>query len=185
MRRPRTWQGRPSTRPSPLATSPLPSPRSRGRLRRCREPGTVTANLTLFPKVNTLVINSEVFDDLDDERQDVLRTAAAGAREWAATTQAVPEPELAAAHCDVGGSVVLTTDAELSTFEEAAASVYAELERDETTRDLIERIRELKAEMPEPAAVEPCGSPAQDLSIPPRAKRTSRRRSRTASIGWR
>ena len=134
-----------------LATSTLP------------RPGTVTANLTLFPKVNTLVINSEVFDDLDDERQDVLRTAAAGAREWVVTTQAVPESDLAAAHCDVGGSVVLTTDAELTRFEEAAASVYARLERDETTRDLIERIRQLKADMPEPGAVEACGSPSQDV----------------------
>jgi TRAP-type C4-dicarboxylate transport system substrate-binding protein len=66
-------------------------------------PGTATANLTLFPKVNTLVINSDVFDELDDERKDVLRTAAADTREWAASTQAVPETELAAAHCDGGG----------------------------------------------------------------------------------
>jgi TRAP-type C4-dicarboxylate transport system substrate-binding protein len=134
-----------------LATSTLP------------RPGTVTANLTLFPKVNTLVINSEVFDDLDDERQDVLRTAAAGALEWVVTTQAVPESDLAAAHCDAGGSVVLTTDAELTRFEEAAASVYARLEQDETTRDLIERIRQLKADMPEPGAVEACESPSQDV----------------------
>ena len=89
--------------------------------------------------------------------------AAAGAREWVVTTQAVSESDLAAAHCDVGGSVVLTTDAELTRFEEAAASVYARLERDETTRDLIERIRQLKADMPEPGAVEACGSPAQDV----------------------
>jgi TRAP-type C4-dicarboxylate transport system substrate-binding protein len=125
-------------------------------------PGTATANLTLFPKVNTLVINSDVFDELDDERKDVLRTAAADTREWAASTQAVPETELAAAHCDGGGSVVLTTDVELSAFEEAAASVYAEIEQNETTRDLIEHIRELKAAMPESDAIEPCGPTADD-----------------------
>jgi TRAP-type C4-dicarboxylate transport system substrate-binding protein len=126
-------------------------------------PGTVTANLTLFPKVNTLVINSDVLDKLDDEGKDALRTAAAGTREWAASTQAVPEPELAAAHCDLGGSVVLTSDAELSAFAEATASVYAEIEQNETTRALIEHIRELKAEMPEPDAVAPCGPAAEEV----------------------
>jgi TRAP-type C4-dicarboxylate transport system substrate-binding protein len=145
-------------------------------------PGTVTANLTLFPKINTLVINSDVFDELDDERQEALRTAAEDTREWAASTQAMPEPELATAHCDRGGSVVLTTDAELKAFEQAAASVYAEIEQNETTRGLIEHIRELKAEMPEPDAVEPCGptsetadsegnDPASDPSFPEGAYR--------------
>jgi TRAP-type C4-dicarboxylate transport system substrate-binding protein len=130
-------------------------------------PGTVTANLTLFPKINTLVIGSDVFDELDDERQDVLRTAAAHTREWAATTQAVPEPELAVAHCALGGSVVLATDVDLLAFEQAAASVYAQIEQNETTRDLIEHIRKLKAEMPEPGAAEPCG-PAADAVDPGR-----------------
>jgi TRAP-type C4-dicarboxylate transport system substrate-binding protein len=126
-------------------------------------PGTVTANLTLFPKINTLVISSDVFDELDDERQDVLRTAAADTREWAASTQAVPEPELATAHCDAGGSVVLTTDADLVAFEQAAASVYAKIEQNDTTRGLIEHIRGLKAEMPEPDAVQPCGPAAEPV----------------------
>jgi TRAP-type C4-dicarboxylate transport system substrate-binding protein len=124
-------------------------------------PGTATANLTLFPKVNTLVIDTDVWNDLGDERQELLQSAAAGAREWAVATQAVPESELAAAHCDAGGAVVLTTDAELTAFEEAVAPVYAELEQDETTHDVIERIRQLKADMPEPAASEPCGPAAE------------------------
>ena len=110
---------------------------------------TATGNLTLFPKVNSLVINSDVFGELSDERQEVLRDAALGAREWAISNE-TPDAEEAAAFCEVGGAVVLASAAEVAAFEAAAQPVYAELERDETTKDLIERIRELKSEMPAP-----------------------------------
>ena len=83
----------------------------------------------LFPKVNTLVINSEVFDDARRRAPGSAADRRGRAREWAVTTQAVSEADLAAAYCDVGGRVVLTTDAELAAFEEAAASVYARLEQ--------------------------------------------------------
>ena len=116
---------------------------------------TATGNLTLFPKVNSLVTSSEVFDDLSSDHREVLRSAAVGAREWA-ISNAVPDAHQAAGFCEYGGRVVLATDAQIAAFEEAGQPVYAELEQDDTTKALIERIRELKADMPAPATPKPC-----------------------------
>ena len=118
---------------------------------------TATGNLTLFPRVNSLVVNSAVFDGLSDERQEVLREAAIGTRDWS-ISQMEPDADLAAAFCEVGGTVVLANAVEVAAFEEAAQPVYAELEQDETTKDLIERIRELKSEMLAPVIPDPCES---------------------------
>ena len=119
-------------------------------------PSTATGDLTLYPKVNSLVIDSGVFGELSGERQEVLRDAALGAREWAISTMA-QDHEAAAAFCEVG-AVVLAGPAAIAAFEGAAQPVYAELEQDEMTRDLIERIRELKSEMPGPPTPQPCES---------------------------
>jgi TRAP-type C4-dicarboxylate transport system substrate-binding protein len=119
--------------------------------------GTATGNLTLFPKVNSLVIDSDVFDDMSGDRQEVLREAALAAREWA-VANAVSDVDEASAFCERGGAVVLATDEELAAFEDASQHVYAALEQDDTTKALIERIRELKTEMPASTVPEPCGS---------------------------
>jgi C4-dicarboxylate-binding protein DctP len=118
--------------------------------------GTATGNLTLFPKVNSLVIDSDVFDDLSGDRQEILREAALGARDWA-IANAVSDVDEATAFCERRGAVVQATDEELAAFEDASRDVYAVLEQDDTTKALIERIRELKAEMPAPTTPEPCG----------------------------
>lgn len=118
--------------------------------------GTATGNLTLFPKVNSLVIDSDVFDDLSDDRQEILREAALAARDWA-VANAVSDVDEASAFCERSGAVVLATDEELAAFEDAARHLYAGLEQDDTTKALIERIRELKTDMPTPTRPEPCG----------------------------
>ena len=126
---------------------------------------TVTGNVTFFPKVNSIVINRDAFDDLSDDQQEVLRQAAERTRDWA-IAELPSDAAAAATYCESGGTVVLASDDDLAALEEAATAVYAELERDATTKSLIDRIRELKTEVSMSAsAVEACSSdpaPAAD-----------------------
>jgi TRAP-type C4-dicarboxylate transport system substrate-binding protein len=120
--------------------------------------GTATGNVTFFPKANALVINDEALERLDERRRAVLEKAAVETREWA--IQTLPsDADAAAEYCRSGGAVVLASDADLAALERATAPVYAELERDEQTRQLIEAIRQRKNEVAPPAPPAACGRP--------------------------
>lgn len=127
-------------------------------------PGTATGNVTLFPKVNSLVVNTEAFDDLTDGQREMLRDAAAATLQWAVTS-APSDADLAQEFCAGGGRIVAATEADLAAFEQAVQPVYDQLEQDEATAGLIERMRELKESAPEPAAVRSC----EPRSAPPHA----------------
>jgi TRAP-type C4-dicarboxylate transport system substrate-binding protein len=106
-------------------------------------PGTlVTGNVTFYPKVNSLVVNADAFDDLSDEQREILRDAATRARDQV-IEQMPSDAELAAAWCDDGKGVVLASEAELQALEEATEKVVIDLESDAATASLIERIRAL------------------------------------------
>jgi hypothetical protein len=108
--------------------------------------GTATGNITFYPKANALVVNGDVFADLDDEQRQVLEQAAAQTREWA--IGAIPnDHEAAEAFCDRGGAVVLARERDVAALADAAAPVYAELERDPDTKALIDEIRTVKSEV--------------------------------------
>jgi TRAP-type C4-dicarboxylate transport system substrate-binding protein len=126
--------------------------------------GTAAGNVTFFPKTNALVIDDEAFDGLDDRQRDVLRTAAAETREWAIDT--TPSDAAAArSHCKRGHAVVLVGDEDIAALEAAAAPVIAELERDEQTRRLIDRIRDLKRQTTVSAtAPVRCGNPGDSAA---------------------
>ncbi len=121
----------------------------------------VTAgNITLFPKVNSLVINTDVFESLSSAQRAVLREAAAAAQ--ATTIADLPsELDAAAEFCAFGGEVVLATDAELAVLIREVQSVYSDLEADPETARAIERIREISATIPPGPAVEAC-APGND-----------------------
>ena len=117
-----------------------------------------TGNVTFWPKVNSLVINKKVYDDLGDEQREALQQAAADARTWAISTTP-DDAEAARDFCALGRVVAQATSSDLQALETAAAPVYAELERDEQTRTLIQSIRDLKQRSPQPtAAAVRCGS---------------------------
>ena len=118
---------------------------------------TATAgNVTPFPKVNSLVINTETFDDLTDEQREILRNAALATRDWAISAT-VPDGDLARQFCEVGGRVVVASDAEVASLVQEVDDVYTELEADPDTKRFIERIRDLSAEVGAAPALEPCG----------------------------
>jgi TRAP-type C4-dicarboxylate transport system substrate-binding protein len=120
----------------------------------------VTGNVTFFPKANSLVVNADVFDGLDAEQRGILEEAAARTLRWA--VEVTPTDAAAAqAFCELAGShtVVMASEADVAALEQAAAPVYAELERDAETKSLIDAIRALAAEVAvsRDPVVAPCG----------------------------
>jgi TRAP-type C4-dicarboxylate transport system substrate-binding protein len=127
-------------------------------------PTTATANVTLFPKANALVINARRLDGLDDTERRILTEAARRTQRWAIDHRPT-DADASQAFCRAGGRVVLAGAAHLAELERAAAPVYAELERDLMTRTLIASIRAMKRDLPEPPAPVACGD-ASDAAAP-------------------
>ena len=128
--------------------------------------GTATGNVTFSAKANALVINDDVLEGLDDDERAVLEQAAAETRDWAIET-APSDAEAARTYCRAGGVVVFASDSEVVALEEATAPVYAELERDERTRNLIEAIRRLGRELAPATPPAACGRhrPANESTV--------------------
>ena len=120
-------------------------------------PLTGVSNVTPYPKYNSLVINTGAWAELPAEQQSALREAAQRTRGWSIDTMP-DEASRAAAFCRSGGLVVTAQEQDLDAFQRAVQPVYTDLERDPTTRTLIEQIRALQETSgAEPATVEPCG----------------------------
>ena len=117
-----------------------------------------TANATLFPMVNTLVVNVDAFGALTDGQRRILRRAAADTLRYVLRTT-VPEPAAAVQYCHDGGTVVTTSRADLAALERAARPAYAALKADPQTARLIGRIEQLKRDTP--TASEPVAAPCQ------------------------
>jgi TRAP-type C4-dicarboxylate transport system substrate-binding protein len=116
---------------------------------------TVVGNVTLFPRINSLIVNTEVFDDLSEDQQDVLRSAAIATRDWAVDNN-VDDAEFTEDYCNTGGTVVLADEAQLEAFRAATAPVYDELQQDEATAAMIQRIDELAEDVPPAVEMAPC-----------------------------
>ncbi len=126
---------------------------------------TATGNLVLYAKIITLVVNSAFWRGLDDAQRDVIARAATATRAWAVANQP-SDAAAAASYCTVGGTVVLTDRASIDAFRAAEAPVYATLEADPTTRQLIGAIRGLAAGT-SGAAVQACRPTVTSSSITP------------------
>jgi TRAP-type C4-dicarboxylate transport system substrate-binding protein len=124
--------------------------------------GVATGNVVFFPKVNAVVINSEVFDRLSEGQRTILEQAVAETQTWAIGTRS-SDVEGAAAFCARGGSVVLADETAISALEAAVVPVYQELGTDSQTRDLIAAINEMKQGVqPTTAIPSACGEGEQD-----------------------
>lgn len=115
-----------------------------------------TGNVVLSARANTLVINLKALAELKEGDRQLLSEAAAATRNRA--SELLPGlSEEAQNYCRDGGTVVTASREQVDDFRRAMAPVYAELEQDPRTRDLIATLRELAARAPPEAAVEPCG----------------------------
>jgi hypothetical protein len=121
-------------------------------------PGTAL-DVPLFPKVNSIVVNTEVFHGLGHDQQAVLRESAVAARDWA-VANGTPTEEAAQDFC-LGGGEVVAADGYLAEMEAAARPVYDALEQDAQTADLIRRIRELAQQVAASAPVARCAGAGQ------------------------
>jgi TRAP-type C4-dicarboxylate transport system substrate-binding protein len=125
-----------------------------------------TANEPAFARANVIVANEKVFAGLSAAQQQALRAAAAQTREWMATRHTDPAVT-AAAYCAQGfGDIAIATPAELEAMKAATAPVVAALEREELTRDVIARIRELSQDVEKPTAPVACSEVPSSLPLP-------------------
>lgn len=127
--------------------------------------GTFTANITFFPKVNSVAANKLALKKLTPERQDVLRRAATETLSYVESTNK-SEHDLAADYCAERGGVALADDSTLSDLTTLAQPLVAELEQDAATKRLISEIRTLKAQIanPDPVPVA-CARPTREVPV--------------------
>jgi TRAP-type C4-dicarboxylate transport system substrate-binding protein len=128
---------------------------------------TAVGNLPLFPKINSLVMNTARYDALSEDQQAILREAARYARDGS-IDELPGTADSAQEYCANGGRIVLAAEADLGGFTNAAAPVYRDLERDPATKLQIEAIRALKEELSAADATVPaCGPVAASASPKP------------------
>ncbi len=121
------------------------------------EPATAVGNLPLFPKLNTLVANTEAWDQLAEADQGILRQAAATVQQQTTETDlGAAELESAARFCE-SGTVIHWEPDEVGAAQAAVRPVYADLESDPVTDDLLTRLRGLVTKTSDsPVSAPPC-----------------------------
>ena len=122
-------------------------------------PVTAVGNLPLFTKVNSLVANTDQWQQLDEGDRDLLLQAAATVQD-ATTALDLAEAQLASAEEYCHGSDVLSwAEADIEAARAAVEPVYAELEADAESAALLQEVREIADEAGgEPASVPDCTS---------------------------
>ena len=116
----------------------------------------VTANVTLYTKMNAIVASNASLNRLMESQRTILREA--GEATVVDETAAIPDESSAAAEaCEKGATIVLASEVDLAALEAAAKPVFEDLERDPETRRLIAAIGDLKLRTEHANTVVPCG----------------------------
>ena len=125
--------------------------------------GTATGNVVLFPKVNVLVVNDEVFARLNESQKEVLEQAALETLNWSVKSR-VSETAAAEEWCANGGRVVTADGGALAALQHAVEPVYEDLRADQLTAELIDQIQEMKKSVPvsEPLIPDACTGEPDD-----------------------
>ncbi len=114
----------------------------------------LTANVVLWPRVSTLVMNRKAFDALTSEQQELLRAAGREVVDPLLEVLRRDEQAALASLCRENRvGLVTASAAERAALRRAVQPVYDELERDALTRDLITGIETRGSELasaPEP-----------------------------------
>ena len=111
-----------------------------------REAPYLPSNLTLFAKLQTVVIRDDAFARLSPADRAALRAAVAATMRHANPEE--DERSEVRSLCQQGLRLVQATAAELAGLRREVAPVYARLERDPGTRSAIEAIEKLKRSLP-------------------------------------
>jgi TRAP-type C4-dicarboxylate transport system substrate-binding protein len=113
------------------------------RLGNLARPGIVTANVTLFPRANTIVANRAAFERLTHEQREALRKAGAETLRRVVASRPTDVEEARSA-CSDGIQLVVASDADIRGLVRATRPVVARLERNDLTREAIQRIVALR-----------------------------------------
>ncbi len=109
-------------------------------------PGTFTANITFYPKVDAIVMNDNAFNRLSDEQREIMREAAAETLRHT-LRHAPSEADSAALYCRNGGKIAFASDTAIAAIEQATEPLYEALEADAQTKELIKQIRRMKEKL--------------------------------------
>jgi TRAP-type C4-dicarboxylate transport system substrate-binding protein len=113
-----------------------------------RHAAALTANVVLWPRPTTVVVNRRAFDDLTSDQQELLRAAARETLDPMLETLQSDEQASLAALCEQGLQLVRATPAQRAHLREAVQPVYERLERDSVTRELIGEVEDLRDGLP-------------------------------------
>jgi len=128
---------------------------------------TATADVTIYPKFQVMVVEDAVWSRLSPDQQAVVKAAAVAAREQAVVRHS-SDADLAQKYCLAGGKVVLAGPANVAKFMDAAKPIYDRLEGDPLTATAIAGIRALKSSTPSSAPTKACLPPVSaTATIPP------------------
>jgi TRAP-type C4-dicarboxylate transport system substrate-binding protein len=107
---------------------------------------TVAANVVLWPRAETVVMNREAFEALSPEQQEILRLAGRDAVSGRADDLGAFERDALASICKPSDpSLVTVPAADVASMRVGVRPVYAELERNPQARALLAQIRKLRA----------------------------------------
>ena len=120
-------------------------------------------NVNLWPRSLVVFAGAAAYGRLSDDERRILHTAATNVVAEQAAANRGLEEEAAANLCRKGNTIfdVATTE-QLQTLHRAVEPVYAELERDQGARKVIEAIEQLKKELAEPPTEIAACTPAPD-----------------------
>ena len=111
-----------------------------------QRPRTLTRNVVLWPKPQTIVMNRASFERLPPAQRRVLRRAGRTALRLELRRDARDEQRAISLLCADGSTALATaTAADRAALRAAVAPVYRALERDATTRAWMRKIRRLDA----------------------------------------
>ena len=129
---------------------------------------TVTADVTLYGKIDTLVVNARTWDRLTDDARAALTNAARSTRDWL-IQQRPREEQLLKTACTEGVGVAVAGPAAVAEIKRATALLRAQLLTDPRAGATIRRIEALKAGLSvDPPVTPECGSrgAAADIGTP-------------------
>ena len=107
---------------------------------------TLATNVVFWPRTETVVMNRQAFAKLTAAQQEVLRAAARQAVGLRITEIDRGEKDALRSICEGKlASLVTASPEQIAALHAAVRPVYAQLERDAETRNLIARIRKLQA----------------------------------------
>jgi TRAP-type C4-dicarboxylate transport system substrate-binding protein len=132
----------------------------------------LTANVTLWPRPVTVVINGTVFESLTAAQQDALRQAGTAAVSRQLAFRRLLSQEDRELLCRRGLRFVRASDRDLAGLRRAVQPVYDQLERNPQTSSLLQRIQTMKHAIAAPPNAPACAPSASATGVADRQATT-------------